>query len=46
MFALGDLGAATRTTRKNRRTCGDSLWSERKTRKPLEGGGGCYEAET
>jgi len=31
---------------KNRRACGDSLWSEHKTIKLLGGGGSCYEAET
>jgi len=31
---------------KNRRACGDSLWSEHKTVKLLGGGGSCYEAET
>ena len=31
---------------KNRRACGDSLWSKRKTIKLLEGRGSCNEAET
>ena len=34
------------STHKNRRACGVSLWSERKTIKLLVSGGSCIEAET